>query len=289
MPDWLKNAPVPDAVKRYAAPTAQTAWNWMTGIRAPYLKVEKTEGATIPDQNYAAYQDLSTKYDTDMTQWSTDLMTGKVTPYEWRQFYSARAHDYSVRLDQLFSGAPEYKQGALGLYSGYQNLYDQAQLPDGSGVDWGKLDGLQADYMQHLTAAQRADLQTQISKHENAYPALGMYRSTLNAHADMAKAYAQQAGISYGTLMTELQEARALDNQGYRQYLGSHPDLAGYFQAQTQWEVNTWPGRLYSLYYHTAALQRWLIPQQGETEQAAEERAAGQIEQHYSAPTAPAA
>lgn len=286
MPDWLKNSPVPDVIKRYAAPGAQQAWNWMTGIRAPYVRVDKTEGAPIPDQNYAAFAQLSDSYKKDMSNWSDQLTQGKMTPYEWRQQYSARAHDYAVRLDQLFNGAPEYKQGALGLYSGYQKLYNDAQLPDGTGVDWGKLDGLQADFTQNLTASQRADLQSEISKHENAYPALGMYRSTIDAHVQMAKDYAQTNGVSYGTLMTELQASRGMDKVGYRQYLGQHPEIRAYEQAQTEWEINTWPGRLYSLYYHTSAMARWLIPAEGGTGPAAEEAGLQQVEQHYHAPVA---
>src|SRR5206468_7069213 len=155
MPAWLQGAPVPDAVKRYAAPAAQQTWNWLTGVRAPYVRAERTAGLPVTDQNYAQYQQLSTAYQDDMTNWSDQVMQGKVTPYEWRTKYAARAHDYAIRLDQIFNGAPEYKQGSLGLYAGYQKLYDDAQLPDGTGVDWGKLDGLQADYTEKLTAAQQ--------------------------------------------------------------------------------------------------------------------------------------
>lgn len=286
IPPWLQNAPVPDVIKRYAAPGAQQAWNWMTGVRAPYVRVEKSAGVPIPDQNYASYATLSDSYKKDMTDWSNQVMQGKMTPYDWRQRYSARAHDYSVQLGLIFNGAPEVQQGALGLYAGYQKLYNDAQLPDGTGVDWGKLDGLQADFTANLTAAQQADLQTEINKHENAYPALGMYRSTIDAHTQMAKDFAQSEGVSYGTLMSDLQQARSLDKTGYRQFLGQHPEMGHYEAAQTQWEINTWPGRLYSLYYHTAALARWLVPTEGATGPAAEEKAAADIEQHYQAPAA---
>jgi hypothetical protein len=286
MPPWLKDAPVPEAVKRYAAPSAQLAWNYLTGARAPYVKAERTEGEQVSDANFAQYQMLSTAYKKDMTDWSSQLMTGQITPYEWRTKYAARAHEYSIRLDQIFAGAPEYKNGALGLYAGYQKLYDDAQLPDGTGVDWGKLDGLQADYMENLTAAQRNDLEAEIGKHENIYPALGMYHATIDAHTKMAKDFAETENISYGTLMAELQEARSYDDRGFQQYVAQHPELSRYYRAQTEWEINTWPGRLYSLYYHTSALARWLLPTEGGTGPEAEEKALQEIEQHYQAPAA---
>lgn len=282
MPSWLQNAPVPDVVKRYAAPAGQQVFNWLSGVRAPYVRAERTTGTAIPDQNYQTYDQLKSTYTQKMTTNSLALMQGKMIPYEWRNSYSQLAHDYAVGVSALFpASSSEYVNGGLGMYSQYQQLYNKSELPDGSGIDWAKLDSLQADFTQHLTATQLSDLDTQIAQHDNAYPALGMYRATINAHTVWANKFATDNGISYGTLMAQLDQARGLDSTTFRQFEGSHPHVAAYYAQEKQWEINTWPGRLYSLYYHTSSMASWLIRMEGSDTPAAEEKATVQAEQYY--------
>jgi hypothetical protein len=287
-PPWLASAPIPDVVKRYAAPATAQMWNWTTGFRAPGVRADKAPGDPVPDQNYVRYDQLKTDYTTNMTNWSLDMMHGKMTPYEWRQKYSTKSHDYAVGLSTIFGPGGEYTQGSLGLYAGYQHLFHDAELPDGTGMDWAKLDGLQATFKSKLTASQKSDLDAEVGKHENAYPALGMYRSTMDNHTAFATKFANDNNISYGKLMAEVDGARGLDTTNFHKYEAEHPQLAQYYAAQTKWEMSTWPGRMYSLYYHTSALARWLIPMEGADTPAAEEQATQAIEQHYQAPKAPA-
>jgi hypothetical protein len=280
-PPWLANAPIPDVIKRYAAPAAAQTWNWVTGFRAPYVRVNKAPADPIPDQNYVKYDQLKTDYTTNMNTWSLELQQGKMTPYEWRQKYSTKSHDYATALSTIFGPGGEYTQGSLGLYAGYQSLYHTAELPDGTGMDWAKLDGLQADFKKNLTSSQKSDLDAEIGKHENAYPALGMYRSTMDNHTAFATKFANDNNISYGKLMAEVDGARGLDTTTFRQYESQHPQLQQYYNAQTNWEVSTWPGRMYSLYYHTSAMVKWLVPMEGADTPAAEEKATQAIEQQY--------
>lgn len=176
---------------------SQTTATNILGTSMPYQTAEKTQRPGLGSVQEQELQRLLDGHHKVMSQKSLDLMSGKITPYRWRQWHSSYAPNYDGQLKAYFQGSAECVTGTAGLYHAWQQLYADAELSDHSGVDWGKLDQLQNDFWSKHTDAEMTALQGDQAQQENAYPALGMYRVLMDNHRNQQGQWARQMGMSY--------------------------------------------------------------------------------------------
>ena len=152
-------------------------------------------------------------------------------------------------------------------YTTSGSSYSDAAFPDGSGVDCGKLDQLQADFWSKHTDAQMTALKAYQAQQESAYPALAMYREVMDNHRANQRHWARQLGMNYTTLTQMLRDYGALagDRRAQAQFPGATPAANDIAAPEQRVGGNSAYGRYYSLLFHTSAMRKGLAAA-GETE-----------------------
>src|SRR5262249_52909757 len=127
-------------------------------------------------------------------------------------------------------GRPESANGTPGLYYKWQQIYADAQLPDGSGVDWAKLDQLQNDFRAGHSDAEMTALQAYQAEQEKNYPALSMYRAVMDNHRAQQRRWARQLGMTDSQLTAMLRAYGDLsgDRRAQALFIAQHPQMAAY-------------------------------------------------------------
>lgn len=279
---WAKDLPVPqgyrDMVAAMPDSAVKTLISNIMGVQSPYEKAETSKGTRMGDVQDARLQEVLATHHQVMAQHSQDMFSGKDTPYQWRQWYQSYVPNYDGQLQSYFQGSPEYTRGQLGLYHKWQQTYADAELPDHSGIDWGKLEQKQAEFRSQHSDAEMQAIAAYQAQTERDYPALRMYREVTENHRAEQRIWARQLGMTDVQLSKMLSDYGQVagDRRAQGAFYAQHPQMTAYLRQNEDWEINNPYGRMYSLYYHTAAMRRWLAAA-GETEQ----QGARQLEQEF--------
>jgi hypothetical protein len=283
LPPWLTGTVAPLGVREAIASGGDTITSWLfhmlTGISTPYVKPPRTGGEKLSDSQVLQRNGMEDSYDGAMTDASNKMLSGQMTPQQWLTTYQNAHTPYVNGMRSLYNGAPEYTQGQLGLVNDYLNLANDPKVhdPTTGTIDYAKLNGAQDQFKSKLTPQQITDLDTGLSKNDQRYPALALYRAVQKAHDDVAAQWAVDMGIPPLQLRDTVARYGRMSGPEQQQFIAQHPEIRQYQQRQRDWEMNYWPGRLYGLYYMTPTVQRWLMSAYGSTSPAAQEEAANEI------------
>jgi hypothetical protein len=279
---WAHGLPLPTGMQDLVASAPDSALKTVIsnalGVQTPYEKAETTKGTRLGDVQDAKLQKVLADHHKVMAEKSQDLLSGKITPAQWREWYQQYTPRYDGQLQSYFQGSPEYVNGQMGLYHQWQSLYADAELPDQSGIDWAKLEQKQADFRAHHTDAEMTAIAAYQAQQEKDYPALRMYREVTENHRAQQRIWARQLGLTDSQMLDMVKSYGQVygDRHATGVYIAQHPQMAVYLRLNQEWEINSPYGRMYSLYYHTAAMRKWLAAA-GETEQ----QGAQQLEQEF--------
>jgi hypothetical protein len=256
---------------------ARTAMSGLIGVNPPYASAQKTRGTPMSDADYAKVQAEQSQYQQRMSVLGNEMLSGQITPYAWKQQYSDLSKQHSAALGALFKGAPEYVNGAEGMANAWNNLYDQASLPDGR-VDQTKLAQLQSSFEQQHTPDEMSAMRAQLRKNDSRYPGLAFYHATLDAYDRWQANWASQQGLDVTTLRGEVSAYNALygDSKAQSHYLHQHPEVRR-FRIAVKTFQRTPQGLAYELFHgNSATVNRILRAKhltvadlESETEQAA--------------------
>jgi hypothetical protein len=228
--------------------------SWLTGINAPYQQANKTAGTPISDADYQKVQQYQQQYQQHMSVLSSELLSGQVSPDQWRTDYKALSQQHAAELDALYKGAPSYVDGADGMANSYESLYAQSTLPDGS-IDFDHLDQLQAQFRGKYSADQLQGMDALLKKNDSKYPALKLYHDITNSYYEWQSQYAAQNGVDVSQLRQDVSKYNQFysDPIALRQWRAQNPSayqrVQSYERAKTRQWARSPQGAMYSLFY----------------------------------------
>ena len=256
---------VPKGIADVLAPMGKSflrdVYTWLTGVNPPYEYSARTRGELPTDQQWRAVNDLKTQYNQQMQQLSAEAMGGAKTPYQWLQAYQGQSKEHSTAMRALLHDDPSYVNGAEGLASQYEALYDApgVTLADGT-IDFQKLDALQAQFEQQHSPAEIAAMQGVLNKNAQAIPMVALYHKTLDAYRTWQETWANEHGYDASGLRQDIADYGQLygDQRASDRFLAEHPVLREYERAKEQQFYRTPQGMLYGLFYNSKYAQNYL-------------------------------
>jgi hypothetical protein len=275
-------ASVRDTLAQVPSWGARMVFTGLLGANPPYPSAAKSRGTPLSDADYQNVKQLQTAYKKQQQTLDAEMLSGQLRPDQWRTQYLAGSKTHADQMKALFHNAPEYVNGADGLLSDWEALYDDPRVlqPDGT-VNQGALAELQSKFRSEHTGDQMSSLQTALRRHDKDYQGVALYHKVLDRYDKFQEQYATQHGLEVTTLRQDISGYNALygDSQGQQKYLREHKELRGYQQAvKTQWDRSL-DGMMYSFFHgqHTT-IQRTLkakgMTMQGLESQVEEEPAA---------------
>jgi hypothetical protein len=239
-----------DSLNAVKDAVTQTGLSWLTGVNAPYEVSNRTRGQSPSDQQYVQLNQAEQTYHTQMSQLSSEALAGQITPDEWRTRYHDLSQQHSGELNGIFRGAPEYANGAQGMAAQWEDLYNQATLPDGS-IDYAKLSELQGAFQHQHAPGDLTAMQTYLKQSQQKYPMVNLYHDTVQGYRTWQEQWAAGQGLDVTRLQQEIHEYGQVysDSRARGTYLHQHPDLVAYEKAKKTEFDRSPTGLLYAMFY----------------------------------------
>jgi hypothetical protein len=259
LPGWV-NTTVPKNLKDAIGQSADRLLFGLLGINPPYTYASKTRGRGTTQDELQRVKEQTDQFNGHIGTLSREMFEGTKDPAATLKEYRDVSTAYHGFLNAMFAGAPYYKNGQLGLYHDWEDLYRQATGEDGQ-IDWAKLDQLQVGFEGKHTQAEMQALHSMGSKAEVQAPFLRVYHETLDQYKKFQQTYAAQAGLSVTELRRRASVYSALYSNAIasRNYLYEHPEIRDYERAKREWEVSTSAGLMYGMFFNTGTVARWLV------------------------------
>jgi hypothetical protein len=248
------------AVGDIGDPVGRTIFSALTGANAPYATAQKSRGIKPSDQDYERAKQLTDEYHKRMTVLGAEVASGQMTPARWRTTYRDISLKHSAELEALFKNSPEYVNGAQGMASQWEALYDKATKDDGT-LNQDQLSSLQAQFRQQHSADQMHQMDAILKQNDSRFPMLALYHKTQQQFDDWQQNWAVQNNVDINQLRRELGEYGALygDTRGSTRYLSQHRDVRAYEHAKKREFDRSQPGLMHALFYgQNATVMRYL-------------------------------
>lgn len=247
----------------------------LSGVNPPYVYAAKTRGVQPSDEDYQRLNEIQGDYSKNMGSLSAQAMGGQITPAQWRQQYQDITSKHAAAVETLFKHSPAYAKGTMAYVNQYEALNDQA-LVNGT-LDFDKLDQLQQAMRQQHSAAENAALDAELSKNEQAYPMLHVYKQTIRSYQQWQEHWASQNGVDVGSLRADVAQYGSLygNQRASQEFLRNHKDVALYERAkQREWEQSP-QGLVWGLFYNSPTVSRYLAAKKETPEQAIQKAGLG--------------
>src|SRR2546430_16904345 len=176
-------------------------------------------------------------------------------------------------------------QGAEGLLTRYEAVYNDPKAFDVNGdINWTYIQPAKDQMQAQTDPATWRQMVSLKDKREMQYPILRVYKDSLRNYHNFQDTEAQRLGIDGETLRSLI--AQGASAPDFRRFEGQHPELARYYQAKRQWELETKQGFAYGLFTNNAYVMR-VLSTGGDIKQAeaAEQQILPQIEASEAAGT----
>ncbi len=163
--------------------------------------------------------------------------------YNYKQQSAAHANE----VQGLVGGTSDYMQGADGVLSQYEAVYNDPQATDQNGdINWQYVQK-QQDALQAKTdpATWRLAMATK-DKQEMQFPVLHAYKNSLQNYKNFQDSYARAIGGSGEELRSLIAQAASAAN--FKEFEAAHPILTRWYAAKRDWELHSSQGFAYGMF-----------------------------------------
>jgi hypothetical protein len=280
--DWgpFKGTQIPGWAMRAFDPNdpAAQVLSWL-GIRGGYPAPVSSDARGLSSDEATQLHKYTNDWNNYLTKQQQAVMSGGETWSEFAYNYKRQSAAYANQVRGLTDGTSQYMQGADGLLSQYEAVYNDPKAFDQNGdINWAYVQR-QQDQMQAKTdPATWRQMIALKDKREMQFPILRAYKDSLTNYRNFQDTEAKALGIDGETLRGLI--AQAASAPSFQRFEAAHPELARYYAAKRAWELNSKQGFAYGLFTNNSYVMRVVSPG-GDVKQveAAEQKILPQIEE----------
>jgi hypothetical protein len=254
----------------------------LLGVRGGYPYAVKSDAPGLSSHQEVELHKAQADYNDYLLKQQTAVMGGGMTLYEWRQHYTAQSAAHANQIKGLTAGTSDYMQGAYGLLSRYEALYNDPAVLDANGdINWSVLRQKQNALEASSDPSTWREMNALKNQRAAQFPIIKVYDDTLTNYHNFQDTWASQHGTAGEQLRQMVADASASGN--YTQYEKTHRELAQFQADKKKWELTTKQGFMYGMFTDSNYVMRVLSPTydpaQIQTAEARDLRVAEQMEQ----------
>jgi hypothetical protein len=232
----------------------------LLGIRGGYPSPVSSEGRGLSSDEVTTLHNYSNAWNTRLTQLQQSVVGGGKTFADFAYDYKQGAAAYANQVQGLTDGTSNYMQGADGLLSQYEGVYNDPKAFDPNGdVNWKYIQTAQ-DQLQAKVFAEpngQATWRQMVAlkdKREMQYPVLRAYKDSLANYKNFQDSWAKDNATDGETLRSLI--AGGASSADFYAYEGQHPQLAAFYASRRSWELQSKQGFAYGMFTNNSYVMR---------------------------------
>ncbi len=231
---------------------------WL-GIRGGYPAPVKSEGPGLSSSEADQLHTYTNDWNNYLTKQQQAVMGGGMTWSDFAYNYKQQAAAYSNKVQGLVGGTSEYMQGADGLLSKYESVYNDKQAFDVNGdINWSYVQKQQDQLQAQTDPATWRQMIAVKDKREMQFPVLRAYKDSLQNYRNFQDTWAKQNSLDGETLRGDI--ATAASSPNFQQAEAKNPAVAKWYAAKRQWEMDSKQGFAYGLFTNNTYVMRVVSP-----------------------------
>jgi hypothetical protein len=224
----------------------------LLGVRGGYPAPISSDERGLSSDEGTQLHKYTNDWNAYLTKQQQAVMGGGMTWSDWSYNYKQQAAAYANKVQGLTGGTSHYMQGADGLLTQYEAVYNDPKAFDANGdINWSFVQKTQ-DQMQAKVMAEpdgQATWRHMIAlkdKREMQFPVLHAYKDSLENYKNFQDTWAKENKMDGETLRGLIATTASAPN--FKQAEAKNPKIAAWYSAKRQWELQTKQGFAYGLF-----------------------------------------
>lgn len=231
----------------------------LLGTRGGYEAPIRTDERGLSSAEQAKLGQYRDDWRAYLNKQQAAVMAGGMTWADFAQHYRQESAAYANRVKGATDGTSEYMQGASGLLSQYEAIYNDPTSFDANGdINWKAVQQAQDQLQATTDPGTWRQMIALKDKNELKYPVLHVYKDTLRNYHNFQDTEAKALNMDGETLRSLIAQAAA--SPDFRRFEAQHPELAAYYAHKRTWELNTKQGFAYGLFTNNNYVIRVIAP-----------------------------